>query len=245
MTSPVPLIRPNDKELLLLLIAKIMNGYDDPRIPVININDHEPRVLPGLSGVINSSDREWYFFRPRQEINRRKTDAGYWKVTGYGSKIKEGREEIGTKTILVYHEGRTPTGVRTRWIMHEYDATCFADQLRTFILCKVMYKSDDGGHLPNYNECETVYTGSDLYQMENYSTFGAAETNWFMNFENQATIDGIPQQEGNSPELAPFPESIDVWNDLNYTSDWPVPAAEEQSPFYDKFGYPMFYGNNY
>lgn len=156
MANPIPdagvLIRPKDKELVNILAAIILNGYEDPRIPVININAHEPWELPsksiclmhfflistilmiyyacaGLSGVVNSNDREWYFLRPRQEPNRRTTAAGYWKTTGYGSRIKERGKEIGTKTILVYHTGRTPSGVRTRWVMHEYNATCLPDHL--------------------------------------------------------------------------------------------------------------------
>lgn len=77
---------------------------------------------------VNSYDREWYCFRYRQEPNSRTTKAGYYKVTGKGSKIKDRQqEEIGTKTFLVYYTGRTPNGVKTSWKMHEITATCLPD----------------------------------------------------------------------------------------------------------------------
>ncbi|KAG8649069.1 NAC domain-containing protein 69 isoform X1 [Manihot esculenta] len=236
MANPIPdagaLIRPKDKELVNLLAEIILTDYEDPRIPVININAHEPWELPsksiclmhfflistilmiyyacaGLSGVVNSNDREWYFLRPSQKRNRRTTAAGYWKTSGYGSRIKERGEEIGTKTILVYHTGRTPTGVRTRWVIHEYNATCLPDVLRSFILCKVMDKSDGGGNSPNYIEGET---GSDSNLMTDNSAY-------------QATVNGTPQQE---VELPQFPDSLDDLNELISQSDWLV--------FYDIFG---------
>ncbi|KAG8649070.1 NAC domain-containing protein 69 isoform X2 [Manihot esculenta] len=213
MANPIPdagaLIRPKDKELVNLLAEIILTDYEDPRIPVININAHEPWELPRLSGVVNSNDREWYFLRPSQKRNRRTTAAGYWKTSGYGSRIKERGEEIGTKTILVYHTGRTPTGVRTRWVIHEYNATCLPDVLRSFILCKVMDKSDGGGNSPNYIEGET---GSDSNLMTDNSAY-------------QATVNGTPQQE---VELPQFPDSLDDLNELISQSDWLV--------FYDIFG---------
>ncbi|KAJ9186215.1 hypothetical protein P3X46_005743 [Hevea brasiliensis] len=230
------LIRPNDKELLQLLVEKIL-GYDDPRIPVININDCEPWELPQFLGV-DSSDREWYFFRRRQERNHRTTKAGYYKVTGKGIKIKDRQEEIGTKTFLVYYKGRTPKGVITGWKMHEINATCLPEHQRSFILCKLIDRSDNESYLPNYNEGEQVsnMVGSDSYQMTNYSTFNAGETSWS---ENQATDNGIPQQE--ATELAPYPESFHCWTGQNCTSNnWLLPPEAEQGLFYDNFGSSMF-----
>ncbi|KAF2306126.1 hypothetical protein GH714_012881 [Hevea brasiliensis] len=86
--------------------------------------------------------------------------------------------------------------------------------------------SDNEGYLPNYNEGEQAYNMacSDSYQMTNYSSFNAGETSWS---ENQATYNGIPQQE--ATELAPYPESFHGWTGQNcISSNWPVPPEAEQ-----------------
>lgn len=70
---------------------------------------------------------------------------------------------------------------------------------RSFILCKVMDKSDDGGDSPNCIEGET---GFDSNLMKDNSAFDGAETNWFMNSENQATVNGTPQQVKENNKLS-------------------------------------------
>ena len=83
----------------------------------------------GLS-VVKSDDQEWFFFCAR-EINRsranRATKRGYWKSTGRDRQIRAKRTNtvIGTKKTLVFHEGRVPTGVRTSWLIHEYQPVAF------------------------------------------------------------------------------------------------------------------------
>ncbi|XP_057999414.1 NAC domain-containing protein 69-like [Hevea brasiliensis] len=127
----------------------------------------------------------------------------YLLVPSLGSKIKDGQEEIGTKTFLVYCIGRTPNGVISSWKMREINATSLPENQRSFILCKLIdrsdnesYKlidrSDNEGYLPNYNEGEQAYNMacSDSYQMTKYSSFNAGETSWS---ENQATYNGILQ----------------------------------------------------
>lgn len=78
-----------------------------------------------------SDDPECYFFSPRnykyaksQRANRT-TKTGYWKGTGKDRTVTAGStgEQIATKRTLVFYSGRVPNGVKTNWIMHEYNPT--------------------------------------------------------------------------------------------------------------------------
>uniref|UniRef100_A0A1J3GPB3 NAC domain-containing protein 69 n=1 Tax=Noccaea caerulescens TaxID=107243 RepID=A0A1J3GPB3_NOCCA len=124
----------------------------DDAISEINICSYEPMFLPSLS-KLESKDPVWYFFSRREYTSAKKTAAkritssGFWKATGKDRKIKDKRGngvEIGIKKTLVYHQGRVPKGVWTPWVMHEYHITCLPLHQRTYVICQVMYKGEDG-----------------------------------------------------------------------------------------------------
>lgn len=81
--------------------------------------------------VVQSTYPEWLFFYKLNKISQRKNDRstndGYWKSTGADRPITCGDSLIGTKKTLVFYKGRTPNGLRTDWVMHEFRAT--ADSL--------------------------------------------------------------------------------------------------------------------
>ncbi|KAJ4727991.1 NAC domain containing protein [Melia azedarach] len=88
---------------------------------VKNICKFEPWDLPKHS-PLPPDDRVWYFFNVHSNRTSRTTNIGYWKVTGNPRPIrdKQGKKEIGYRKILVFHRGRHPNGVGTKWVMHEY-----------------------------------------------------------------------------------------------------------------------------
>ncbi|CAD5326818.1 unnamed protein product [Arabidopsis thaliana] len=100
---------------------------------------------------IQSEDLEWYFFSPIEYTNpnkmkmKRTTGSGFWKPSGVDRIIRDKRGngvEIGIKKTLVYHEGKTPHGVRTPWVTHEYHITCLPHDKRKYVVCQVKYKGE-------------------------------------------------------------------------------------------------------
>lgn len=72
---------------------------------------------------------QWLFLCPRQEREAhggrptRTTPSGYWKATGSLSPVFSSTNRVmGMKRTMVFYQGRTPTGTKTRWKMNEYRA---------------------------------------------------------------------------------------------------------------------------
>ncbi|KAJ4712226.1 NAC domain containing protein [Melia azedarach] len=107
-------------------------------IQEIDIYSYEPWDLPGME----SEEQVLYIFsEPCYKYNKskrahRRTNEGYWKVTGEGSDINE----IGRKRILSFYHRRSKTG----WVMHEF--YIFKEDSRykkDFVLCRVEKKRDN------------------------------------------------------------------------------------------------------
>lgn len=70
-------------------------------------------------------EKEWYFFSPRDRKYpngsrpNRAAGNGYWKATGADKAIGQPKT-LGIKKALVFYAGRSPRGIKTNWIMHEY-----------------------------------------------------------------------------------------------------------------------------
>lgn len=125
---------PTEEELVSFYLHKKLEQKRKPEldrvIPVINIYDFEPWMLPKVSGELCSGDTEqWFFFVPRQEREarggrpNRTTASGYWKATGSPSYVYSSNNRvIGVKKSMVFYRGRAPTGKKTTWKMNEYRA---------------------------------------------------------------------------------------------------------------------------
>ncbi|KAK6239616.1 hypothetical protein QUC31_005085 [Theobroma cacao] len=119
---------PPDEEIISFFLSKKMIGDNDRTLNIreVDLLQQEPWELPALS-IVRSRYQEWLFFYKLNKISHRKTErttpAGYWKSTGQDREIRDGGRLIGTKKTLVFYEGRTPRGVKTDWVIHEYRAT--------------------------------------------------------------------------------------------------------------------------
>ncbi|XP_050269962.1 protein NTM1-like 9 [Quercus robur] len=164
--------RPTDEELVGHYLRLKIEGNDSQFhvIPEVNVCKWEPSDLPKFS-VIKSDDQEWFFFSPRDykssNSNRtnRATKSGYWKVTGKDRKIRaKGTDDvIGTKKTLVFHRGRVRDGVRTNWVMHEYQPTVTLPCQRDFVLCRLKKKMDEKTKVTTCDEGEeSSYVASDF-----------------------------------------------------------------------------------
>lgn len=80
------------------------------------------------SGKAIFGEGEWLFFSPRDRKYpngarpNRAAASGYWKATGTDKPILAtgGSQCLGVKKALVFYKGRSPKGVKTDWVMHEY-----------------------------------------------------------------------------------------------------------------------------
>ncbi|XP_010556656.1 PREDICTED: NAC domain-containing protein 69-like [Tarenaya hassleriana] len=153
--------RPYDEELVndyLNVMTLGLTELVDNAISEVNIYSFDPWELRFQSRIDTSGDSVWYFFYrlENKKLQSRKTRSGFWKKTGPTLDIKRRRgirDKIGEKKVLVFHLGRTPNGVGTEWVMHEYHTTFFPADQRTYVICKVEFKGEDLA-IPSANGAE-------------------------------------------------------------------------------------------
>uniref|UniRef100_A0A5B6ZNN0 Putative NAC domain-containing protein 45 n=1 Tax=Davidia involucrata TaxID=16924 RepID=A0A5B6ZNN0_DAVIN len=147
---------PTDVELVKYYLQRKVMGkrFRFDAIAELNIYKFSPCDLPDKSSL-QSKDREWYFFCPRERKYAsgsrmsRTTENGYWKTTGKDRHINYKEQTVGMVKTLVFHQGHAPGGERTDWVMHEYriedkglaDAGVAQD---AYVLCKIFKKSGPG-----------------------------------------------------------------------------------------------------
>ncbi|KAK1613400.1 hypothetical protein QYE76_037073 [Lolium multiflorum] len=124
-------------------------------IPTVHLYRHDPWDLPALAAI--ASEREWYFFVPRDGARgkvqgggrpSRTTERGFWKATGSDRAVRcaaDPKRLVGLKKTLVYYQGRAPRGAKTDWVMNEYRLPEVvdgkADLQQEVVLCKVYRKA--------------------------------------------------------------------------------------------------------
>ncbi|KAI3709893.1 hypothetical protein L2E82_39661 [Cichorium intybus] len=155
MMRPGFRFHPTDVELVMYYLKNKLLGIDlDPEfIAEVNINNFSPCDLPAKS--ILTGDLEWYFFCPTSKKYKsghrkdRATETGYWKGTGIDREVKNKGRIVAKKKTLIFHEGHSPNGKRTDWVMHEFrmqdenlDNQGVAQE--AYIICRVFKKSGLG-----------------------------------------------------------------------------------------------------
>ncbi|KAI3822759.1 hypothetical protein L1987_10357 [Smallanthus sonchifolius] len=125
---------PTEEELISFYLSNKLQNHrtrDLHRvIPVVNVYEHNPSLLPRLAGELCRRDTEqWFFFVPRQEREAqggrpsRTTASGYWKATGSPNYVySSDNKVIGVKKTMVFYEGKSRTVKKTQWKMNEYRA---------------------------------------------------------------------------------------------------------------------------
>ncbi|XP_068647032.1 NAC domain-containing protein 22-like [Aristolochia californica] len=141
---------PTEEELLQFYLKGVLFGkrpsFDI--ISTVNIYRYDPWELPGLAKI---SERELYFFVPRERKHayggrpNRTTDNGFWKATGSDRPIRgsmDPKKVIGVKKTLVFYKGRAPRGTKTDWVMNEYRMPdTRASPKEDIVLCKIYMKA--------------------------------------------------------------------------------------------------------
>lgn len=115
---------PTDEELVNHYLCRKCAGQPIavPVIKEIDLYKFDPWQLPEMGF---QSEKEWYFFSPRDRKYpngsrpNRAAGSGYWKATGADKPIGKPKA-LGIKKALVFYAGKAPKGVKTNWIMHEY-----------------------------------------------------------------------------------------------------------------------------
>jgi hypothetical protein len=115
---------PTDDELVNHYLIKKCTSQPlaVPIIAEIDLYKFDPWQLPEIALY---SEKEWYFFSPRDRKYpngsrpNRGAGTGYWKATGADKPIGKPKP-LGIKKALVFYAGKAPKGVKTNWIMHEY-----------------------------------------------------------------------------------------------------------------------------
>ncbi|XP_061360028.1 NAC domain-containing protein 2-like isoform X2 [Gastrolobium bilobum] len=159
---------PTDEELVNHYLCRKCAGQSiaAPIIKEIDLYKFDPWQLPEM-GVY--SEKEWYFFSPRDRKYpngsrpNRAAGSGYWKATGADKPIGKPKA-LGIKKALVFYAGKAPKGMKTNWIMHEYrlanvDRSAKKKnnlRLDDWVLCRIYNKK---GKVEKYNNTVPKFSG--------------------------------------------------------------------------------------
>ncbi|KAM7272759.1 hypothetical protein ACFE04_027422 [Oxalis oulophora] len=235
--------KPTESELVNYYLKMMVLGYhSDIEFNVeVDILKHEPWDLPGFA-AIQSEDQYWYFFYKLGRLrnsNRaaRKTNSGYWKITGQDRPVygEESEEEIGTKKTLTFYNGRFPDGVKTNWTKQDqFHATAadFPANQEGYVVCCLRRKhGNDNNSSPNegessrphhaYPDHNATTEDSNPLSMQNLVNSGWASPMDFQN-QNQIGYYNMQQQPYNNNGMGYYNMQHQPYNNngMGYYNDY-------------------------
>nr|AXU39989.1 NAC protein [Lilium pumilum] len=224
---------PTDEELILHYLCNRTASTPCPVsiIAQLDIYKFDPWDLPAKAMF---GDQEWYFFTPRDRKYpngrrpNRSAGSGYWKATGTDKPIysSSGNASIGVKKALVFYKGRSPKGLKTNWIMHEYrlvetrnpindrrmmqsDSSMRLDE---WVLCRIYKKNgnqdDIAAEEDTTPKLQKTFSVSE-FLLDEYPLISQQLDNPHAGIENKSTVSNSVAEQ----PLAPIAGSI-TWGDL-------------------------------
>ncbi|KAI3409440.1 uncharacterized protein J3R85_019334 [Psidium guajava] len=105
----------------------------------ISVLDNKKLMSLTGASIIGLNDlvqKGWFFCPHTPQQVKRSTPSGYWKKTGIDRNVKasDSNRTIGRKKTLVFYTGRSPNGVKTNWVIHEYHLLT-NDVLKLSLIC--------------------------------------------------------------------------------------------------------------
>ncbi|KAL5737034.1 hypothetical protein ACOSQ2_031822 [Xanthoceras sorbifolium] len=244
--------RPKDEELILYYLMKKLSNQSLPCNIVIDVDLYKFNPWDLLAEKQSTGEKqEIYLFTPRDRkypngnLPSRRAGDGFWKATGADKKIKRTVRKpykdkvygeisygdvIGTKRALVFYQGNPPKGVKTNWIMHEYNlynqdrnvnkkGTRNHMRLDDWVLCRIYLKDK---HLKGTLTSSHFNHSSDLDMDEPAST----DHENYMHHHHQPPdhhqVSHVPPY--NSAHMFPYDHQ------QNFNSDHQAPSCLPQYP---------------
>ncbi|KAL5738732.1 hypothetical protein ACOSP7_031493 [Xanthoceras sorbifolium] len=248
--------RPKDEELILYYLMKKLSNQSLPCNIVFDVDLYKFNPWDLLAEKQSTGEKqEIYLFTPRDRKypngNRpsRRAGDGFWKATQADKKIQYTHRKpyndkvygeisygdvIGTKRALVFYQGNPPKGVKTNWIMHEYNLhnqdrninkkrTCNHMRLDDWVLCRIYLKDK---HLKGTLTRSNFNHSSDLDMDEPAST----DHECYMHHHHQPPdhhqVSHVPPY--NSAHMFPYDHQ------QNFNSDYQPPSFLPQFPSSDQ-----------
>ncbi|KAL5738728.1 hypothetical protein ACOSP7_031489 [Xanthoceras sorbifolium] len=247
--------RPKDEELILYYLMKKLSNQSLPCNIVIDVDLYKFNPWDLLAEKQSTEEKqEIYLFTPRDRkypngnLPSRRAGDGFWKATQADKKIQYTHRKpyndkvygeisygdvIGTKRALVFYKGNPPKGVKTNWIMHEYNlynqdrnvnkkGTRNHMRLDDWVLCRIYLKDK---HLKG------TLTRSDFYMDEQPPS---TDHGYYMHHHHHQPPDHhqvshVPPY--NSAHMFPYDHQ------QNFNSDHQPPSCLPQFPSSDQSNY--------
>ncbi|KAL9439294.1 hypothetical protein AB3S75_024869 [Citrus x aurantiifolia] len=210
--------QPSNEQIICLLEKKRLNPHFSHHTikDIDDICSLEPWDLAGASKTESEDQVCYFFYKPYYKYKEstrahRRTNAGYWKVTGRGSKIKTRNGLSGTKKILTFkYHGPASTKAKIGWVMHEYHVNDDPSYKKEFVLCRIERKCENKHGISTSDEGESRQQLVSPIQLSPRDPRNLSEENTSTNSQQQLPNHNLISCPGNHIEqnTPTFPQVI-------------------------------------